>query len=81
MDGAIGSLQLKDSIKKLDTGMETRAKRDKEEYKAEYAKAIEAARKAISSPKFASDTGFRNVVETIKTAAAHLIPIRMYCGA
>ena len=68
-DGVIGSLQLKDSIKKLDTGMETRGNRDKEEYEAEYAKAIEAARKAISSPKFAADTGFRNVVETIKNSS------------
>lgn len=62
----ITSGTMEQELRRLDTDMMKKADDYKAQYKTAFQAAVEATRKNISSPKFASDTGFRNVIETIK---------------
>lgn len=65
-DGLIGKKQLRTDIEMLGQEMEKKAEKYKEQYQAAYQNAIEATRKAITTPKYISDTGFKDVIEAIE---------------
>ena len=67
-DGQIATVNFDSSLKNLDVSMERKAEEYKQQYKTAFQPAVEAVRHDISNPKFAFDTGFRNVIETIKNS-------------
>lgn len=65
-DGLIASRYRRERTEKINSEFEKVAGSFLKQYQEEFPKAVEELRTGVSSPAFASDTGFQNVLQTIR---------------